>query len=247
MKKITIICLVVGVMIGCTDNNSVDKKEPALASQDVSSVLYKGEFYKADDERLKSLITPSSITLEFDFEDHLRLFDSREDVQEFAAKNYQGKYAKAIGKLLEPRNPDSSPKDLKSPLGSKNRPAKITDGGASRTQNTIYDFELAIVDVNCTTYPAQAWYINLPAYPTGTIYNIIQTVGYPAGSFSFDVPSGGVILLSYEGINRITQSCQSGGYVATASGCHQPSFWLCSPSSWHVPANRLEWVVDIGS
>jgi hypothetical protein len=79
MKRITTFCLVVGLMIACTENESVKKD----ASQNIPSILYKGKLYDSDDERLGDYIMSSSISLQFDFEDYMRLLIPRRTSRNF--------------------------------------------------------------------------------------------------------------------------------------------------------------------
>jgi hypothetical protein len=62
MKRITTICLVVGLALACTDKNSVDLKSSAAFLQD-PGVFYKGKLYNSNDPELNDLSTMTSISL----------------------------------------------------------------------------------------------------------------------------------------------------------------------------------------
>jgi hypothetical protein len=247
MKRITAFCLVVGLMIACTENESV-KVEQLDAFQNVPSVLYKGKLYRSDDEQLRDYILSSSISLQFDFEEYIRLFDTEADLREFLRSSQSGKYEQSITKLLHPEESEQIT-NSKTPLGSPNRPTR-SGIAQSRTQNTIDDFELVVIDGRCSTYPVQAWYVDLQSFPSGVISSLPLTVGYLAFSFEFEVPPGGSISLLYKGLDYPTHLCQARVYVATATGCHEPYYFMCSSSEAmyaHGPAAYLNWNVDIGS
>jgi hypothetical protein len=251
MKNVTTICLVVGLVIACTDNKPVEMERSAV-KQDTPDVLYNGKLYEADDETLASFMTSASITLRFDFEEYVRLFDNEAAMNDFVSKNYQGKYAASIGNLLKIDAEGLQSPELKASLGSMARPERNENDGASRVQNTIYDFELAILNAFCSYYPVQAWYVNLVSYPSGEISSILGTVGYMARGFSYDVPPGGSIYMLMRGPRYGMYSCEHTIFVATVPGCYNPSFPTCNsitnPSGLALdPVNYLFWSVTIGS
>jgi len=239
MKTITKLCLIIGLMIACTDKESVDFKEQSSQQEIGPEILYRGKLYKYDDAFVREALSPSSITLQIDFESYLRLFDSETDLRAFLKQSYDGRFERGNLDLLEEK-PMVPLKDV--PVVTKSLPQNTTSK-TGRTQNNINDFELIILNGVCTAYPLQAWYVNLPSYPSGTITNIKTTVGYIARSFAFTVPNGGAIHLSYKGVGWPVSICEKGLYIATTSGCHNPFYFSCFPMTG--PVNQLTWSVDV--
>jgi len=227
MRKISIIVLLFALVISCREDQKT--KAPVVLSD--KSIVYNGKEYIFTEENFAKLAKAESAVLEFDFENRVYLFDSQPSLAEFAAKKENGRFQLLISDLIKKSAEGDTDFKDSSPL----------KGG--RIQS---DYELGLIDTACNGYPFQVWWVNLDAYPSGTMNNVSVYTGYYPSSFSFTVPSGGSIGLLYSSMAWLDPgkgTCQRYYYVATTSTCRNSCGFTCDPYCW--PTMSISWAIDV--